>query len=684
MTQLSFRIFEAALATVIIASILNKYVIIAAIPLLLIFRREVAVRALSIASPIMPMLIVKDNYVYDPVNVLVHSFYIVEPLFDLSRLNEDRFMGIVNEMLLRFNLCDNCYISFLVNGGQKVVRLSMKDKPPFEEFRNFQDKTLMILKDYFILRQVKGDELLSMVNQDQYGLSKLAITLIIALPLIVYGLAGLMVYVTYLFIIISFFARGISAQSRISFTRIGTKDSLMYSKVTNHDVYSLAKAIHGRIGSYALVISGNQKLLNVAVKEYHKASESFIVKERGKSYPWLMQWRNVIDRLTSGEAPLRMLVLTGDDADIVHFGLRRSRLVSYALWVPEDFMFDALSKDAALLIPLVGGKLNLGEGRFIEIGVDDLGKPVRIDIDSLPAGHMLIVGPSGMGKSWTARTIIRKAIRAGLRIIVVDPHGEYVNLGLPIIDVSERFVDFMKVGEGESVKEKLLRLADSMAYSFNIDDVEQVLADLSSVGELRDFKGTFGKLAKETYDLRLSYIYGIIAENLGKHGYVSLDELTSGAVVSFRSILRNPELTSFAMMQVVDSLYTYFIGRRSLLNTMLIIDEAYYIMGSKLMELYLRGLRKSGLGIVLITQTLSSVSNSILQNIPTSLLMAGPDSYVAELLSSFKLDDNDVDWLKMGLAPHMLGGKAKALLVEGPIRRRVFVDLDPSLAPNLT
>ena len=128
-------------------------------------------------------------------------------------------------------------------------------------------------------------------------------------------------------------------------------------------------------------------------------------------------------------------------------------------------------------------------------------------------------------------------------------------------------------------------------------------------------------------------------------------------------------------------LYSMFAGRRARLSNVLVVDEAYYIMGSSLMELYVRGLRKSGLGVMLITQTLTNVPATLIQNIPLVLVMGGPDSYILELMNYLRLSQSEAEWLRLGLAPHIMGNRSRALLIEGPIRRQVLVELDPSLKP---
>ncbi|WP_181933306.1 helicase HerA domain-containing protein [Pyrobaculum aerophilum] len=66
---------------------------------------------------------------------------------------------------------------------------------------------------------------------------------------------------------------------------------------------------------------------------------------------------------------------------------------------------------------------------------------MTVPIDSLPTVHSVIIGPSGMGKSWTVGTWLLKLAEAGVRVVVVDPHGDYLRwagiVGAQVLKVPE-------------------------------------------------------------------------------------------------------------------------------------------------------------------------------------------------------------------------------------------------------
>jgi len=162
---------------------------------------------------------------------------------------------------------------------------------------------------------------------------------------------------------------------------------------------------------------------------------------------------------------------------------------------------------------------------------------------------------------------------------------------------------------------------------------------------------------------------------------VSISELLNNKAVVLKSVLPSPEVTKFVMLQLVDHVYSYVLQQRlgEKVQYLLVVDEAYYILQSPLIELFVRGLRKFGLGTVMVTQTLTNVSVDVLQNLGFVIILGGPDPYVNEVAQVYKLTEEDVQWLSTALPPHMYGKKTRALLITGPIKRQVEIELEEKL-----
>jgi hypothetical protein len=107
--------------------------------------------------------------------------------------------------------------------------------------------------------------------------------------------------------------------------------------------------------------------------------------------------------------------------------IRRDVLSNVLFWIPHTaYMTKALSHDLSRIPIFYGGKL-MSSGRKLFVGYDRFGRPVEIDIDSMPTAHSIILGPSGMGKSWAVATLLKRLVEySDLKIVVIDPHGDYI------------------------------------------------------------------------------------------------------------------------------------------------------------------------------------------------------------------------------------------------------------------
>jgi len=55
----------------------------------------------------------------------------------------------------------------------------------------------------------------------------------------------------------------------------------------------------------------------------------------------------------------------------------------------------------------------------------------------------------------------------------------------------------------------------------------------------------------------------------------------------------------------------------------------------------MRGARKFGLGTIMVTQTITGIDVSILQNIPLMIILGGSDAYVNEVAKALNLTNED-------------------------------------------
>jgi conjugal transfer ATP-binding protein TraC len=113
--------------------------------------------------------------------------------------------------------------------------------------------------------------------------------------------------------------------------------------------------------------------------------------------------------------------------------------------VNKEHFMSMETSNVADLFPFGQGGISHRTG--IIIGKDVLGRPVWLDgwHPSLTNQHMVIMGRSGAGKTYSIMTIIHRSVHLGIHHAIVDWKGEYrdfvVSLGCPFIELSDNSKD---------------------------------------------------------------------------------------------------------------------------------------------------------------------------------------------------------------------------------------------------
>jgi DNA helicase HerA-like ATPase len=131
----------------------------------------------------------------------------------------------------------------------------------------------------------------------------------------------------------------------------------------------------------------------------------------------------------------------------------------------------------------------------------------------------------------------------------------------------------------------------------------------------------------------------------------------------------------------VDHMYSFVMSQPIIerLQQLIVVDEAYDVLETRLIEYMVREARKRGLATIFITQTIRDIREEILKNMPFMIVLGGNAAYVEDVASVLNLTDEDVRWLSTALPPHMAGLTAKALVITEPIRRQAVIELEPSV-----
>ncbi len=111
----------------------------------------------------------------------------------------------------------------------------------------------------------------------------------------------------------------------------------------------------------------------------------------------------------------------------------------------------------------------------IDLGVSDPGGTIRLDLEKLLDGRLLVQGTSGAGKSWTLRRLLEQT-HGLVQQIVIDPEGEFVSLA--------RHFDYPVV-DGSRLDTAALATAASRAREHRLS----VLLDLSQIDREAQMQG---------------------------------------------------------------------------------------------------------------------------------------------------------------------------------------------------
>lgn len=408
-----------------VVALLYKPMILAILPLLAVTGGYSVPLLLGLFDgKAMPLATIKNDYVYDVGSGVINVFYSLEPLFNSSRMSGKGYAALVTEFVQRLQLDDDVLVSFIVMGSKIMARIGLKiavDDMAIARAR-FLSIERILGGEYFVIRKRLNNADL----REFYGIRGIKLTvkhspLIIVsfMYFIVYGIPGLLMIAS----VASFFIYGIYRGKWVSsdlppFNYVMRSNDNAFKDIDDDSLRALSLA-HNGINSYCVIFQGNPDLQGKARKMYHKANEGNVVKEMGKYYFDAIKWRNVINRINSGELPIRLLVLSA--LPIGPPGYTHRLPAPYLFARPAEFMSDGLSRDLMIYLPFRAAEESSGSS--IRIGRDRQGNPINVNMDLLPNMHGLIVGPTGMGKTWTMKTLLARLMSRNIMPIVVDPHA---------------------------------------------------------------------------------------------------------------------------------------------------------------------------------------------------------------------------------------------------------------------
>jgi len=328
------------------------------------------------------------------------------------------------------------------------------------------------------------------------------------------------------------------------------------------------------------------------------------------------------------------------------------------------------SSSLAASFPHISSSLEVdNEGMLFAF--DWMDTPIIMDLRKLPNQHISILGESGSGKSYFAKSIIPRYLLSGYQVFVTDPDGEYVrlakNLGGTISSVGPKFGTCINPFDlqGRDVNDKirgLLGLFSIVCGQLNkyqegiITDVlvelfekakerQVIMSDFSKALQHR-FKGTRDEQLRHDIQFILISIRPFLSGNL----YGFIDKKTS---VKMGGRLHVFDLREYQNDKTLRDFFNYlifdFISHRLLTDKSLkalFMDEGWTMVNYPGAEDYVRYIikdsRKYNVSFVFITQELedmlsSDAGRSVLNNTSTQFIFHEKESAMALMQKTLSL-----------------------------------------------
>ena len=307
-------------------------------------------------------------------------------------------------------------------------------------------------------------------------------------------------------------------------------------------------------------------------------------------------------------------------------------------------------------------------------------KKLVIDIHSLPNQHTVIVGASGMGKSFLAKHMVKQMInKYGYTAIIFDFHNEYKDLvefeDVIYVDAKNVAINPFKLAR-LSPREQAHHISQLIASVFNLGNIQQLILE-DIIVKAYEYKGiyedrpdtwhnkppTFSDLINtaqalsEEIDTKrvIPYLRSIDAI-FQKTFELDIDDIIQRSTVIDLSKLPSEFARILYIYTVLQNILDHLYITRSTKRIAIVIDEAHRIFSKKfsraIISRYLMESRKYGVAIIIITQQPMDITPQIYQNttIKISFRINEPKNidYISKILCG-TYDQAQVKTLKYAL-----------------------------------
>jgi type IV secretory pathway VirB4 component len=307
--------------------------------------------------------------------------------------------------------------------------------------------------------------------------------------------------------------------------------------------------------------------------------------------------------------------------------------------------------------------------------------PIIRDIFKLSNANGVCLATSGSGKSYMAKLLISRYLLSGVKVIVIDPQGEYTGLvkkfGGQRVDLSRESETMINPLDlmGENYNDKRLALMDLMPIMLgDLSDIQKAILD-SAITKAYEGKGivseesiTWGKeppiledllekliqMEKRATQLEKNTIRSLVNRlNLYVKGVFSFLNKQTKINLNTNFICFDignlPKQVKPTVMFLVLE-YIYKKMKNSLERKLLVIDEAWSLLSRSedagyILEI-VKTCRKFNLGLFLINQEVenmldSQAGRSVLANTSYTLLLRQKPAMIKSVQNIFHLSESE-------------------------------------------
>jgi len=303
-----------------------------------------------------------------------------------------------------------------------------------------------------------------------------------------------------------------------------------------------------------------------------------------------------------------------------------------------------------------------------------------VDIHSLPNQHTVIVGASGMGKSFLAKSIVKQMIdRYRYTAIIFDFHNEYKDLAgfkdIIYVDAKNISINPFRLAR-LSPREQAHHISQMIASVFNLGNIQQLILE-DIIIKAYEYKGiyedrpetwhnkpptftdivnTAQALSEEADTKRVIPYLRSIDAIFQKSSELDLKDIIQNSTVIDLSKLPSEFARILYIYTVLQNILDHLYITKTTKRIVIVIDEAHRIFSKKfsrtIISRYLMESRKYGVSTIIITQQPTDIVPQIYQNtmIKISFRINEPKNidYISKILCG-TYDQTQIKAVKHGL-----------------------------------